>query len=235
VTEPTLDAEAPSLIGVGAETIVDRAKALGLTWTLRLATVAVAGSTTSTQILYDGDTETSTCISLLGHTSRVGDRVMGMIVPPSGNFILGPAQATLGPAAYGAGALNQDAGTGNTTSTFMSDMPGSPTVFMIKAYDSTRLQINFHTTVQFNTASNRGRFAVNIVGPGVSVDAPLAGYLCAAPAVNTHAQVSGTTIVGPYTAGLFTCKMRWSRPVGAGRIDQFGADDYNSMSIMEIA
>lgn len=80
--------EAPSLIGVGAQSIVERAASLGLTWNLRPATVSVGG-TTDIQITYDGDSRPINCVNLTANYLFVGDRVMGAFVPPSGNFVLG--------------------------------------------------------------------------------------------------------------------------------------------------
>ncbi len=84
--------EAPALVGIGAESIVNRAKSLGLTWTLRPATVvsiADSSSPTGAQIIYDQDTEPVNCFSLAVGVV-IGDRVMGLMVPPSGNYIIGP-------------------------------------------------------------------------------------------------------------------------------------------------
>jgi len=77
--------QAPALVGIGAQSIVDRAKSLGLTWTLRPASIAADG----VSILYDGDTEPINAVNLTGDAKTSGDRVMGLTVPPSGNFIIG--------------------------------------------------------------------------------------------------------------------------------------------------
>jgi hypothetical protein len=77
--------QAPALVGIGAQSIVDRAKSLGLTWTLRPGSIATDG----VSILYDGDTEPINAVNLTGDAKTSGDRVMGLTVPPSGNFIIG--------------------------------------------------------------------------------------------------------------------------------------------------
>jgi hypothetical protein len=85
-----LTQEAPALVGIGAQSIVDRAKELGLTWTLRPATVTRVGdSVTTTEVVYDGDTVAVGCVNLTGSDVRLSQRVMGMMIPPSGNFIIG--------------------------------------------------------------------------------------------------------------------------------------------------
>lgn len=83
-----LTQEAPALVGIGAQSIVDRAKELGLTWTIRPATVVLSG-TDLVEIQYDGDSESIGAINLSGVALQLADRVLGMIVPPSANFILG--------------------------------------------------------------------------------------------------------------------------------------------------
>jgi hypothetical protein len=77
--------EAPALVGVGAQSIVDRASQLGLTWTLTPATVDDDG----VSIVYDGDSVPIGAVNLTGMSLQGGDRVMGMFVPPSGNYIVG--------------------------------------------------------------------------------------------------------------------------------------------------
>lgn len=77
--------QAPALVGIGAQSIVDRAKSLGLTWTLRPGSIATDG----VSILYDGDTEPINAVNLTGDALTSGGRVMGLTVPPSGNFIIG--------------------------------------------------------------------------------------------------------------------------------------------------
>lgn len=71
-------------LSVQAQAVVDRAKALGLTWTLRPASV----KTTEPTVTYDGDTEQVGAVSLVGSLSP-GSRVMMLQIPPAGNYILG--------------------------------------------------------------------------------------------------------------------------------------------------
>lgn len=87
MTDPVI-VEAPQLISVGTQSMVSRAASLGLTWTLRRATVT-ASTAGAMQVTYDADTAPVNCVNLTGELLSLGDRVMGMIVPPSGNFIIG--------------------------------------------------------------------------------------------------------------------------------------------------
>lgn len=71
---------------------VETAQRLGLTWQLRPATVVIAtAGSSSVTVVYDGDTATISAVNLLGTLLLAGARVMGIQVPPSGNFILGYA------------------------------------------------------------------------------------------------------------------------------------------------
>ena len=66
------------------QAVVENAQRLGLTWALRPATVASSDPTAT----FDGDTAPIAMTSLIG-TVRPGQRVRALIVPPSGNFIVG--------------------------------------------------------------------------------------------------------------------------------------------------
>lgn len=77
----------PELLSVQAQAVVDRAKALGLIWTLRPAAVQTSSSSAPT-VIYDGDTEPVGAVTLIGNVLP-DDRVMMLQVPPAGNFIIG--------------------------------------------------------------------------------------------------------------------------------------------------
>lgn len=84
MTDETI-AEAPELVGVGVQTVVEEASRLGLTWQLKLATVTDASPL---QAIMDGDTAAIGMVSMTG-THVVDSRVYVLVVPPSGNFIVG--------------------------------------------------------------------------------------------------------------------------------------------------
>lgn len=88
MTEEEVVTEAPSLISVGTQAMVENASRLGLTWQLRPATVTSVSSPTQVMATYDGDTVPIGMVNLIAPL-LVGARVMGMAVPPSGNFIIG--------------------------------------------------------------------------------------------------------------------------------------------------
>jgi hypothetical protein len=85
---PERDESWPALFGVGAKSLVENAKRLGLTWRLTLGTVTEVTSADSLQVRLDGDTVSITVISMLG-TSAVGNRVYVITVPPAANYAVG--------------------------------------------------------------------------------------------------------------------------------------------------
>lgn len=80
--------EAPDLISVGAQSLIDNAKRLGLTWDVRLATVRDGSSALGIIAQYDGDDANIVMTSVIG-TLVDETRVYVLEVPPSGNFIFG--------------------------------------------------------------------------------------------------------------------------------------------------
>lgn len=77
--------EAPSLIGIGAEALVDNANRLGLTWVLRFGTVQTSDPLT---VIVDGDTVPVSMVSLVGYL-EVGTRVSVLIVSSKVHFVNG--------------------------------------------------------------------------------------------------------------------------------------------------
>lgn len=89
-------AEAPALIGVGAEAIVERAKSLGIQWTIRPATASTYSSGIDAVAIFDGDSVALNMVNLTGSEILVHSRLMVMIVPPAGNYIISQSYAHIG-------------------------------------------------------------------------------------------------------------------------------------------
>lgn len=103
--------------GWEAQAIAEYADRLGLVWKLRPGS-AVSPSTddpTGTGVILDGDTEVLNAYSLIGLVGG-GERVMCMVVPPSGLYIIGRVGGTPSPATV-KGALAATAGTLYTINT----------------------------------------------------------------------------------------------------------------------
>lgn len=88
---PDNELQSADLINTGISALVENAKRLGLTWTLRPATVGQDNLDGGRVVaVFDGDTERLTMTSLVGALLE-NDRVYVMIIPPSGNYIVGHA------------------------------------------------------------------------------------------------------------------------------------------------
>lgn len=135
MTEPEKpEQEAPALISTGAQALVDGARRLGLTWTLRPATVTLIDSNPTSglaTITYDGDSVPVAAVSLIGVVTPL-DRVMGLVIPPSGNFIISLSTSISRPYAPGRGTVGSH--------TEMVNQTGITTVATIMTTDQT---INF--------------------------------------------------------------------------------------------
>lgn len=221
--------DAPDLIGVGAKSIVDRSKSLGLVWTRRLATV-VDGTTdpSNTTILFDADTVITSAASMIGPLPT-GTRVYVDMVPPAANFIVGLVTDELNPVLFGGSSVSSLSSGGTTTSATYVNMPGSPAVTLTKAYLSSRLHVVFTSDVQSTLANTSVRFAVNITGVG---DGDIA-QLVINPA-NTHLQVAGTAIFPANVEGTVVVTGRWRRVAGGGTLT-IGTDDWVSISVLEVS
>ena len=87
-----MPSELPAVVTSAVQQVLSDSRGLGLTWSLRIATVIVTSPLT---IIYDGDTSTANAVSMIGPLAQ-DQRVYCLIVPPSGNFIVGCLNATLG-------------------------------------------------------------------------------------------------------------------------------------------
>jgi len=79
----------PETVAVAAQAIVANAQRLGLTWTLRIATVNIVTSESRVDAVYDGDVEAIGMENITGEALATGLRVYVLMVPPGGNFIVG--------------------------------------------------------------------------------------------------------------------------------------------------
>ena len=83
----TTDVEQAALV----KSLIAQARRLGLTWTLRNATVIDGSNPTQVTVQFDGDTSTSyDLVSTIGKIA-IAQRVVVMSIPPAGQFIIGYA------------------------------------------------------------------------------------------------------------------------------------------------
>lgn len=220
---------APALIGIGAQSIVERAASLGLTWTMRPATVTVPGASDA-GIQYDGDTESIPCVNLTGSQFAVGDRVMGVMVPPSANYIIGSLAAIVAPSSSGTTTVTAMTN-GTTTSVAYANLPGNPSVTISKAYDTeTNLDV-FVSGTFFATGIPTGlEIAVLVNGTDYSIT----GLRLTNAALGSRLPYSGVLSVTGLVAGSYTVVGRWRVQGALGTLNTNNGDFF-SMNVREVA
>lgn len=217
----------PDAVSAGAKQLVEKARQLGLVWTLRLASVSVA-TLDNLSVIFDGDTASLSVTNISGEQVVAGDRVYVMIVPPAGNFIIGrPGSAVLG---NGCNTVTA-ATAGTTTSATFVTQPGSPSVTITKRYSATRLRVTWAQTFYVTGATAGATFGVSTTSFGGS-SAFLAVLNTANGALNTHTPISGVTNISGIDAGTAAWTGAWARASGAGTLN-VDANDFWSMCIEE--
>lgn len=213
----------PELIGVAAQTIVENAKRLGLTWTIRMATVNEGSTPTNVLAKYDGDTDPIGMISVVGPLPN-GSRVYALQVPPGGNYIIG------GAAGYGLGedGVNLDSATGETVSTTtMTSIPNSDFTFVKRGYGRVRVDM---TGTFFTTSASIG------AGFGVAFDGT--DYLITgvwnSTAANSHKTFAGHIILDAMPPGSYSVVGIW-RASAAGAGPTRSSSDFLSLMVRELA
>jgi len=219
--------DAPELISIGAQSIVDRSKSLGLVWTRRLATVNDGSNPASCVITFDNDTVPVTAVSMVGPLP-VDARVYVDMVPPSANFITGVATTAGAPWFLGSASLNNALAAGTTVSAVNVNMPGPQTFTLTKNFTTSDIKIDFHATFFSTLASTLARFAVSIAGTDVDIC-----HLTINTA-NNHSQVSGTDIIPSTLSGSVAITARWRRISGTGTLTT-DTSDWISISAVEVA
>lgn len=107
----------PDIISTLVQEIVSQSSRLGLTWSLRPAAVIDITSNPITLIQLDGDDQIVTALNIAGQISLT-TRVMCLIVPPSGIYIIGRTLGIPAEVSVTAGAGMVDiAGTFNVVNT----------------------------------------------------------------------------------------------------------------------
>lgn len=217
---------APDLIGVGAQAIQDNAKRLGLTWTLRPATVQdYNGSNGQTSVIFDGDTVAVTALALVGILIP-DQRVMGMIIPPGGNFIIGGLEPF---APHITNVYGQAPVTTTVSGAFVNIGTVSPVQFTYTKYsDHTDILISAH--IQFFVGVSAGTQAVFALTNGTQI-AEIGRMQD--NVINSHIQTSNVSRLTGMPAGVHTINLQWARLAGVGTL-AMTAEDTISVSMQEI-
>lgn len=213
-----------NLISDAARTIVQQAQALGLTWTLRIATVVTSSINGNATIVFDGDTVTISATNLTGSPFGGGSRVYCIMVPQSGNFIIGAAQLTA--LAYGCNSV-QAMSAGSTVSAVYVALPGSPGVTINKVYDNTNLRFSMNLSF-FTTGSSATTLFAVLSG---SFQVAICKLTTPNGALNSHTSIGGSGSLPNVPAGSKTWTGAWA--LGAGGTPNVDAGDYWTMCVEE--
>jgi hypothetical protein len=216
----------PELIGVAAQSIVENANRLGLTWIIRLATVVDGNDSAAIKAIYDGDSEPISMVSVSGIYSAEA-RVYVLAVPPSGNFIIGTNDLTTALPTGSCGFFGSVSGT--TTSASFANTPGPITVALTKKYPLGQSQLLFthHGGAWCNGAvSSAVEFGVTVNGTTFE----LSKFNFNNASVH-HAFGAQRQLDAP--AGTVTYTLLWRRSGGTGTITIDGAD-LNTFSVVEM-
>lgn len=210
----------PDAISAGAKQLVDKARQLGLTWTLRLATVSVS-VLDNLSVVFDGDTTSMTgVVNISGEQLVAGDRVYVMIVPPAGNFIIGrPGFAKLGNFCGTQGTMTA----GSTTSAVYVDQPGSPSITLTKRYTDTELRFWWAQTYFTSVAAVNALFAATTTAFG-GMQIFLAKHNSPNGSLLSHTPISGTGSIIGVPAGTATWTGAWATAGGGGTLNVDGGD-----------
>jgi len=217
------------------QAIVAESQRLGLTWSIRPATVNTDDlSTGITTATYDGDTTSIVMINLVGDL-YAGDRVYAVSIPQGGNYIVGQPGRPGMVNPYGL----HGTGVADTTSltTFVNLTAPSSFTFT-KRRDDTRVRV--HMTVGFfvslaNTGMDAG---VTFDGGGSTLTVTRFGATATA---GVHLQSTGIQYHplpggggSPLAAGDYTVQAQWRRETGSGSVSRDG-QDWLSVECIEVA
>lgn len=225
---PTTDA--PDLFSSAVREVVAQARAMGLTWTMRMATVV--GVTPST-VVFDGDTEVVPAASMIGSVTPA-QRVYVIIVPPAANFIVGSATPYVIGGRLGATVgFTFNLAAGSTASASPVAMPGPPAASITKVYGSeTRFRFIFSGTF-FGVGGDAGAsFYARELTSGETVQ--VASLQAANGTNGTRQSVSGASLAAlnqPPRAYLW--EGYWARTTGVGTLTT-STDDVWCLTIDEI-
>jgi hypothetical protein len=220
--------EAPELISTGAQAIVARAQSLGLTWEIRPGTVAATSGVVAGSVTFDGDTVPVNCLNLTNQYLTSGSRVMGILVPPSSNYIISALMPMGETKNFNAGPGGAGITGGSTGSTTFVAFPGSPTVRFTKGSNATKLRLDILTAC-YVTANGVVEVGLRING----IDYFVGRH--ALPLVTSYFPIGGHKVLLPadVTAGSFDCILLWRKTTGGG-IVAIDADGFVSFTIQEV-
>lgn len=230
MTTPNTGAQATSpgdSLTTGAESVVTNGDRLGLVWKLRPATVSGGADPTAISVTMDGEEALITAYSLVGPLVA-GARVMCMLVPPSGVYVVGTVgtqvHSNVEVMRYIPDALSPN----DINTTSYADVTGASLSFT-KWGDSTALHIDLKASGQATTAGG-----VYLCTLGVSIngsDNDVARHFY--NSTTSHESFSADVKLSGVPAGTYTIQVRGK--VGtAGKTVRIDSNDLVTMSVTEL-
>jgi hypothetical protein len=224
----------PEVMVATVRQLIEQSRSLGMTWTLRLATVI---TTNPVRIVFDGDVETnlSPAVPMISEINAQ-QRVYVLIIPPAGNFICGSASILVVPSRLGntiARTFTTVAGT--TTSATPVAMAGPPTCSIVKAYGKNVTRFKFTWAGTFFGAGGDAGAAFYARDPSSGNIVQLAQMNAANGTNGVRQALAGITysVAGQDDARTYSFEGYWARTGGVGTLT-VAADDEWCLAVEEI-
>lgn len=214
----------------GVEALVDTARRQGLLWRMLPGSVVRSASSGALFVLIDNDESPIICVSLIGNALVPGLRVMVLIAPPQGNYVMGVLGSNT-EQILGSANANGSIGADSTTSGSNSNLGTTNlNTSFTKKFDATKVCIDLSVTCFSTIANTDVGLSVHLLG-GNNVAIVVAQLFL--NVANTHMQVSGHALDTTIPAGTFTVQIEWYRVSGTGVLTT-DANDWASYTIQEI-
>ncbi|MGI0012086.1 MAG: hypothetical protein ACREBU_01390 [Nitrososphaera sp.] len=230
MTESPLSRGSAQLVAAGVKELISDASRLGLVWQLKFATVTTIVGGAIINVRLDGDPSFAAGVPavLLVPAPVVGERVVVLFVPPSGNYVIANSTRSVTPGDCDNGEANA---TVSETSGVYVNYPTAVTnsITKIGSAAESALEVHYSVTVFVDNAATGGDFAVNIGGIDFRTHRTRGTNV-----VNARFSTTGMVKAGGLAAGPYTVIPRWARTGGVGTIRAQSGDDWVSLCVREI-
>lgn len=230
MTQPSTAAQAVSpgdSLTTGAESVVVNSDRLGIVWKLRPATVSGGSDPTAISLTMDGDQALISAYSLIGPVAP-GARVMCVLVPPSGVYIVG----TIGGQTLSNVEVMRyipDGVSPNDINTTSYDDVDGATLTFTKLSSSTALHIDLKASGQATTTGGVYLCTLGVLIGGIDYDVARHFYNSTA----LHESFGGDRKIPGISAGTYAIQVRGK--VGtSGKTVRIDQNDLVTMTVTEL-